>query len=82
MVQNDNPKEEDVPDELQKKRDLEKRRLESYERRNRIKEDEEKDSEIEDRKSRYEMAGNKKRDKKSKTKPRNLSNSSSSSRGW
>ncbi|KAF5282395.1 hypothetical protein FQA39_LY17592 [Lamprigera yunnana] len=70
-------KEREVKDEVNKKKELERRRQEAYERRSRIREQ---DNESENVKSRYEMAGDKKREKKYKPKQRHDSNSSSSSR--
>ncbi|EFA00137.2 uncharacterized protein dikar [Tribolium castaneum] len=71
-----NPLEEE---ERQRKRDLEIKRKEAYERSNRLKEQSE-DSQSEDSEVRYEMGGTKTRQKKSKGRQRKLSTSSSNSK--
>ncbi|XP_063920414.1 uncharacterized protein LOC135135318 [Zophobas morio] len=65
--------------EQQKKRELETKRREAYERRSRIKEQSE-DSQSEQSEGRYEMGGAKARQKKSKGRQRKLSTSSSNSK--
>ncbi|RZC33460.1 uncharacterized protein BDFB_003721, partial [Asbolus verrucosus] len=66
-------------EEKQRKRDLEIKRREAYERRNRLKEQSE-DSQSEKSEVRYEMGGAKARQKKSKGRQRKLSTSSSNSK--
>ncbi|KAF5295477.1 hypothetical protein FQR65_LT10465 [Abscondita terminalis] len=80
-------KQESVPNKVDetnneqtKKKDLEKRRQEAYERRARLREQDNKESSDKASEGRYEMAGDKKREKKSKVKQRRNSESSTSSR--
>lgn len=70
---------DEVKDEQQKKKDLEIRRQEAYDRRARLRDQDNNESD-KPTESRYEMAGDKKREKKSKVKQRRNSNSSGSSR--
>ncbi|KAJ8943922.1 hypothetical protein NQ314_009586, partial [Rhamnusium bicolor] len=65
-------------EERQRKRDLEKRRQQSYERRAKLKEPSEEDSLSEVSERRYEMAGN--RTKKAKGRQRKISSGSTSSK--
>lgn len=64
----------------QRKHELEVKRREAYERRNRLKENSE-DSQSDNSESRYEMGGTKTRQKKFKSRQRKTSTSSSNSKG-